>query len=81
MKFLSGLFKLIEGIILFYLMFVFLKWYIKGHFGKYFILFWICTIAVVFHHHQYQTHSEYNPTSGYEIFKENIKDYDSQRGY
>jgi hypothetical protein len=54
MKFLLGLFKLIEGIILFYLVFLFLKWYIKGHFGKYFILFWMYTLAVIFH--QYQIH-------------------------
>ena len=72
MKFLLGLVKLIEGIVLFYLVFVFLKWYIKGHFEKYFILFWICTIVVIFHQYQYQTYSEYDPRSGYEIFKENI---------
>jgi hypothetical protein len=24
--------------------YIFLKWYIKGHFGKYFIFFWLNTI-------------------------------------
>ncbi|MFN6013748.1 MAG: hypothetical protein ACK47F_03565 [Flavobacteriales bacterium] len=25
----------------------FVKWYVKGHFGKYFIFFWLYTISVI----------------------------------
>ena len=39
------IFRFLEGIVLFYLLFVFLRWYIKGHFGKYFILFWLYTFS------------------------------------
>jgi hypothetical protein len=36
-----GFFRLLEGLILFSLAFLFLRWFIKGLFGKYFIFFWI----------------------------------------
>jgi hypothetical protein len=34
----------ISGFIVIWLTYVFLRWYIKGHFGKYAIFFWIYTI-------------------------------------
>ena len=43
----KGLFKLIEGIIVFALFFAFIRWYIKGHFGKYFIFFWLNTVVAI----------------------------------
>ena len=36
--------ELLGGLIIFYLAYVFLVWYIKGHFRKYFIFFWLNTI-------------------------------------
>jgi len=85
MKALGGLFRLLEGIVLFYLLFVFLKWYITGHFGKYALLFWLFTISgficypIVKHHHEAKYASDHR--SGYEMCKENMKNYDAERGY
>jgi hypothetical protein len=42
-----GIFKFLEGVIVFYLAYVFIKWYIKGHFSKYFIFFWLNTIIAI----------------------------------
>jgi hypothetical protein len=85
MRFLIGLLKVLEGLILFYLLFIFLKWYVKGHFGKYFIFFWAWTIFSFF---VYQSESKRinekyasDPRSGYEIWQENMKGYDAVRGY
>lgn len=44
MNSLKAIFQLIKSFFLFYLAYIFLKCYIKGHFGKYFILFWLNTI-------------------------------------
>jgi len=85
MKALGGLFRLLEGIVLFYLLFAFLKWYITGHFGKYAILFWAFTISgficypIIKQQHEAKYASDHR--SGYEMFKENMKDYDVERGY
>ena len=76
LNFLSGLF-------LFYLVYVALKWYIKGHFGKHFIFFWLYSFFAIFMYfkHQQQIKSEYDPRSGQEIWEENMKNYDAVRGY
>ena len=83
MKFLISLLKVLEGFILFYLLFVFIKWFVKGHFGKYFILFWANSIicVIIFYNHQQKMKDERDPRSGYQIWKENMKDYDAERGY
>ncbi len=83
MRFIVGLLKLLEGLMLFYLVFWLLGWYIKGHFGKYFIFFWIFSALCVFvyFNHQQQLKDEYDPRSGQEIWTENMKDYDAARGY
>ena len=83
MKFIAGLFKLLEGITLFYLAFRFLKWYIKVHVGKYFILFWLYSalcVLMYFNHHQ-KIKNEYDPRSGQEIWTKNMEDYNSTKGY
>ena len=41
-------FKLLEGAMLFYLLYLFVKWYVKGHFGKYWYLFWIYSGIALF---------------------------------
>jgi len=85
MRFLIGLLKLLEGFILFYLAFMFIKWYIKGHFGKYFILFWAWTIFSIFFNisETKRLNEKYasDPRSGQEIWTENMKNYDAERGY
>ena len=50
--------ELLGGLIIFYLAYVFLVWYIKGHFGKYFIFFWLNTILAF---GMYYDH-KHNPT-------------------
>ena len=85
MRFLIGLLKLLEGVILFYLAFMFIKWYIKGHFGKYFILFWAWTIFSIFFNISEMKRLDEkwssDPRSGQEIWTENMKNYDSVKGY
>lgn len=85
MKALIGLLRLLEGLIIFYLAFMFIKWYVKGHFGKYFILFWAWTIFSIFHYYseKQRLNEKYasDPRSGYEIWQDNMKNYDAVRGY
>jgi hypothetical protein len=47
MSFLRSLFRVIEGFIVFYLVFFMLRWYFKGHFGKHAIFFWLYTIITI----------------------------------
>lgn len=85
MRFLIGLFRLLEGFILFYLVFMFISWYVKGHFGKYFIFFWAWTIFTIFYtiSENKRLNEKYavDPRSGQEIWTENMKNYDATRGY
>jgi hypothetical protein len=83
MRVLIGLFELLKGLILFYLIFYLIKWYIKGHFGKYFIIFWLYSTFCVFlyFNHQQKLKDSYDSRSGQEIWTENMKDYDAERGY
>ena len=83
MRFLVGLFKSIMGLLLFYYVFWAVKWYIKGHFSKYFILFWLYSTLCIFlyFNNQQKLKDSYDPRSGQEIWTENMKDYDAERGY
>jgi hypothetical protein len=73
MNFLKSLFKLIQGFFLFYFAYVFVKWYVKGHFGKYFIFFWLNTIMafVMFFNHQNKIEEEYDHRTGAEVWEQN----------
>lgn len=87
------IFNLLSVFSLLFLLFLFFKWYIKGHFGKNFIAFWACTILYIFIYNndmqkakQEQRYKikhkiEYDNRSGQEIWTENMKDYDAVRGY
>jgi hypothetical protein len=68
---LGKVFQFLKGVILFYLAFVFLKWYIKGHFGKYFIFFWLNTIItfMMYFNHKNQIEQEYDHRTGAEIWE------------
>lgn len=88
--FIVSLISFISSILLFYYLYLFIVWYIKGHFSKYFIFFWICTISsaifLVYDHNrserEYQEYQlKYGSKSGYELWNENMKDYDAVRGY
>ena len=78
MNFLKSLFKVIQGIFLFYLAYIFIKWYVKGHFGKYFIFFWLYTILsiVMYINHQNKIEEEYDHRTGSEIWEENRRNSD-----
>jgi hypothetical protein len=67
----KNFFNFISGLFLFYLVFLFLKWYIKGHFGKYFIFFWLNTfISTCVYFSQKAKH-------GSKLEYENIKSYNN----
>jgi hypothetical protein len=66
-----SIFRFLEGVVLFYLAFIFIKWYVKGHFGKYFIFFWLNTIIafVMYFNHQQQIEEEYDNRTGAEVWE------------
>jgi hypothetical protein len=66
-----SIFRFLEGVVLLGLAFVFLRWYIKGHFGKYFIFFWLNTIMalLMFVGHQQQIEEEYDNRTGAEVWE------------
>ena len=68
---LGKIFRFLEGIALFYLAFVFLKWYVKGHFSKYFIFFWLNTIItfIMYFNHKDQIKQEYDHRTGAEVWE------------
>ena len=67
-----GFFRLLEGLILFSLAFLFLRWFIKGLFGKYFIFFWIYLfIAVIMFISNRVNKEPYDTRTGAEIFLSN----------
>ena len=58
----KGIFKFLEGVIVFYLAFAFIKWYVSGHFGRYFIFFWLNTIiALIMFFYSRETAAERYP--------------------
>ena len=65
--------KFVKGLIFIYLAFVFLAWYIKGHFGRYFIFFWLNTIlsTVMYFNHKNQIEAEYDHRTGAEVWEAN----------
>ena len=68
---LGKIFRFLEGVVLFYLAFVFIKWYIKGHFDKYFIFFWLNTIIsiIMYFNQQKQIEQEYDHRTGAEVWE------------
>ena len=68
---LGKVFQFLKGIILFYLAFVFIKWYVKGHFGKYFIFFWLNTIIALMIgiNRRNQIEQEYDHRTGAEVWE------------
>lgn len=87
MRFLSALIKVIEGLAIFAIVFWFMKWYIKGHFGKHALFFWIWSISVLVmaihdNNRRNREQMEYEKMgTGAEIWKERMKTYDVERGY
>jgi hypothetical protein len=51
---------------------------VKGHFGKYFILFWLNTIMsiIMYVNHQNKIEEEYDHRTGAEVWEENRRNSD-----
>lgn len=65
-----GFFRVLEGFVLFGLAFMFLKWFIKGLFGRYFIVFWAwLIIAIVMFIHARATEEPYDYRTGAEVWE------------
>lgn len=66
------LFSILRGFALFGLAFIFLKWYIKGHFGKYFLFFWLWSIISfsMYYNHKKEVEESYDHRTGAEIWEE-----------
>lgn len=61
--------KIISNITIIALLIWFIQWYVKGHFGKYAIFFWLNTIIAII---MYVTKPDHNP---------NWPQHDSTPGY
>lgn len=71
-----ALWKLFSGIALIGLAFWFLTWYVKGHFGKYFIFFWLWTIFTILNYvHYHNSKPKEDPTPGYVYWERNVKSW------
>ena len=66
-----GFFRILEGFVLFGLAFIFLRWFIKGLFGRYFIVFWAWLIIaiVMYFNHQNELEESYDHRTGAEVWE------------
>lgn len=75
MKFLESLFNLFKGLAIMYMAIIFLAWYIKGHFGKYFLFFWISSFICVYqsleHDRKMKERDIYKNMTGAEVWEAN----------
>jgi hypothetical protein len=67
------LWNIISSIMILALTYAFVRWYIKGHFGKYFIFFWLNTIiAINIYIYDKATKPKHDPTPGYVYWERNV---------
>ena len=70
----KGIWNFISTVSILVLTFVFLRWYIKGHFGKYFIFFWLWTIiSIVIYIHNENNKPVEDTTPGYVYWERNVR--------
>ena len=71
--FFKSLFKLLEGLALFALAFIFLRWFVKNLTGKYWYLFWLWLVVAVLMvvGRQQKVEDEYGHRTGAEIWEAN----------
>lgn len=64
--------NLLRGFALFGFAFMFLKWFVKGLFGKYFILFWIWLIIafMMYYYNKKELETSYDHRTGAEVWEE-----------
>jgi hypothetical protein len=52
----------------------FIQWYIKGHFGKHFIFFWLWTIiSISLHYYEKSNKPKEDTTPGYVYWERNVR--------
>ena len=66
------IFNLLRGFVLFGFAFMFLQWFVKGLFGKYFILFWIWLIVafMMYYNNKKELENSYDRRTGAEVWEE-----------
>lgn len=68
----KGIWNIISSILILALTYAFIRWYIKGHFGKYFILFWLNTVlAIAMFINTKSNIPQHDPTPGYVYWERN----------
>lgn len=68
--------KILDTLFIVTLTVVFIRWYIKGHFGKYFIFFWLWTIFSIVNYIHYQNNKpKHDSTPGYVYWGRNMKNW------
>jgi hypothetical protein len=76
MSLLKALYKLISTISIIILFIWFVKWYIKGHTGKYAIWFWLYTIISIIIFISAKTNQPVEDTTpGYVYWERNVKNH------
>lgn len=67
----KAIWNLVSSFIVIALAIWFVQWYVKGHFGKYFILFWLNTIlAIGIHMHRTSNEIPYDHRTGAEVWEQ-----------
>jgi hypothetical protein len=70
------IFKLVQSVIVIALTVWFIKWYIKGHTGKYAVLFWLNTIIACFVFFNAKANQPIEDTTpGYVYWELNVKNH------
>ena len=66
-----GILKILEGFFLFGLVIVFIKWFVKGLFGKYFYVFWAWLIVSISMYYYHRANEEpYDHRTGAEVWED-----------
>ena len=72
----SRLWQILSAISILVLTYAFLRWYIKGHFGRYFILFWVWTIlSMTLFINAKSKQEKYDNTPGYVYWERNLQNH------
>ncbi len=73
---LKYLYKVFSTISIIILLVWFVRWYIKGHSGKYAILFWLNTVLACYMYYNTKTNPPVeDPTPGYVYWERNVKNH------
>ena len=72
----KAIFNFISSLFIVALTIWFVQWYVKGHFGKYAILFWLNTIlAIGMYYNAKANQPKEDTTPGYVYWERNVKNH------